>query len=126
MLLRRYGVVFREILARESVLPTWRELLMAFRRLEDRGEIRGGRFVSGGLVGEQFALPAAVESLRAQRHRAPTGVTIAVAGADPLNLAGVIMPGERVPAVAGRVVVFTDGVPHADLDRPAPVRSVPA
>jgi ATP-dependent Lhr-like helicase len=127
MLLRRYGVVFREILARESVLPTWRELLMAFRRLEDRGEIRGGRFVSGGLVGEQFALPAAVESLRAQRHRAPAGETIAVSGADPLNLAGVIMPGERVPAVAGRLVTFTDGVAQpAEADHPTTVRSVPA
>ena len=67
MLLRRYGVVFREVLARESNLPKWRELLIAFRRLEDRGEVRGGRFVSG-FLGEQFALPEAVESLRAMRN----------------------------------------------------------
>jgi ATP-dependent Lhr-like helicase len=69
MLLRRYGVVFRELLARETPLPKWREILMAFRQLEDRGEIRGGRFVSG-FIGEQFAVPVAVESLRAARHSA--------------------------------------------------------
>jgi ATP-dependent Lhr-like helicase len=103
MLLRRYGVVFRELLARESILPPWRELLMAFRRLEDRGEIRGGRFVDG-FVGEQFALPVAVESLRAFRHRATTSATVEVATSDPLNLAGVVLPGPRVPAVPGHRV----------------------
>jgi ATP-dependent Lhr-like helicase len=103
MLLRRYGVVFRELLVRESILPPWRELLMAFRRLEDRGEIRGGRFVNG-FVGEQFALPAAVESLRAFRHRATTSAAVEVATSDPLNLAGVVMPGPRVPAVPGHRV----------------------
>ncbi len=110
MLLRRYGVVFRELLARETILPAWREVLIAFRRLEDRGEIRGGRFVNG-FIGEQFALPVAVESLRALRHVAPSGETITVSASDPLNLVGVIVPGERVPAISGRLVTFRDGAP---------------
>jgi ATP-dependent Lhr-like helicase len=110
MLLRRYGVVFREVLARESNLPKWRELLIAFRRLEDRGEVRGGRFVNG-FLGEQFALPEAVESLRAMRNLAPTGETITISAADPLNLVGFIVPGDRVPAISGRFVTFCDGVP---------------
>jgi ATP-dependent Lhr-like helicase len=104
MLLRRYGVVFRELLKRESVLPGWRDLLITFRRLEDRGEVRGGRFVAG-FIGEQFAVPAAVESLRAfRRAPATTAGTVTLSAADPLNLAGVILPGERVPAVSGRTV----------------------
>jgi len=109
MLLRRYGVVFREVLARESNLPKWRELLLTFRRLEDRGEVRGGRFVSG-FLGEQFALPEAVESLRAMRNLPATGETLIVSAADPLNLVGFIVPGERVPAISGRYVKFRDGV----------------
>jgi ATP-dependent Lhr-like helicase len=109
MLLRRYGVVFRELLARESVLPRWREVLVTLRRLEDRGEIRGGRFVSG-FLGEQFALPVALESLRASRSQPPTGETISISAADPLNLVGIIVPGERVPAISGRDVTFRDGV----------------
>ena len=109
MLLQRYGVVFREVLARESILPRWRDLLVAFRRLEDRGEVRGGRFVSG-LVGEQFALPIAVESLRAFRHARTTGETVVVSAADPLNLVGILVPGERVSATSGRFVSFRDGV----------------
>jgi len=109
MLLRRYGIVFRELLTREPVLPKWRELLIAFRRLEDRGEIRGGRFVSG-FLGEQFALSVAVESLRAMRNRQPTGELIAVSAADPLNLVGIVVPGERVAINSGRMVAFRDGV----------------
>ncbi len=109
MLLRRYGVVFRDVLARESNLPKWRELLIAFRRLEDRGEVRGGRFVKG-FLGEQFALPEAVESLRAMRNRPPSGEIVTVSAADPLNLVGLIVPGERVPAISGRFVSFRDGV----------------
>ncbi|HKW03607.1 MAG TPA: DEAD/DEAH box helicase [Vicinamibacterales bacterium] len=109
MLLRRYGVVFRDLLVRESVLPTWRELLMMFRRLEDRGEVRGGRFVAG-FIGEQFALPVAVESLRAARHAPLRGETVAISAADPLNLVGILLPGERVPAISGRFVVLRDGV----------------
>jgi ATP-dependent Lhr-like helicase len=109
MLLRRYGVVFREMLLRESILPRWRELLIALRRLEARGEIRGGRFVAG-FLGEQFALPAAVESLRAARNHPPTGEVVAVSAADPLNLVGIVVPGERVPANSGRFVSYRDGV----------------
>ena len=116
MLLRRYGVVFREILTRETILPKWREVLMTLRRLEDRGEIRGGRFVSG-FLGEQFALPVALESLRAQRKVPPANEIISVSAADPLNLVGIIVPGERVPAGSGKTVTFRDGVaePAASL-----------
>jgi ATP-dependent Lhr-like helicase len=110
MLLRRYGVVFRDLLARETILPKWRELQVAFRRLEDRGEIRGGRFVDG-FLGEQFALPVAVESLRATRKLPPNGEMVTVSAADPLNLVGIVVPGERVPAISGRTVSFRDGVP---------------
>jgi ATP-dependent helicase Lhr and Lhr-like helicase len=109
MLLRRYGIVFREVLTRETILPKWRELLITLRRLEDRGEVRGGRFASG-FVGEQFALPVAVESLRAQRGLPPSGETVAVSAADPLNLVGIVVPGERVGANSGRAVAFRDGV----------------
>ena len=109
MLLRRYGVVFRDLLAREANLPRWRELQIAFRRLENRGEIRGGRFVDG-FLGEQFALPVAVESLRATRKLPATGERITVAAADPLNLVGIVVTGERIPAISGRSVTFRDGV----------------
>ena len=109
MLLRRYGIVIRDLLARESNLPPWRELLTGFRRLEDRGEIRGGRFVDG-FVGEQFALPIAVESVRAMRSLPLTGDTLTVSAADPLNLVGILVPGERVPAISGRTVSYKDGI----------------
>jgi ATP-dependent helicase Lhr and Lhr-like helicase len=109
MLLRRYGIVIRDLLAREANLPPWRELLMAFRRLEDRGEIRGGRFVDG-FIGEQFALPIAVESVRAMRNLPLSGETITVSAADPLNLVGILVPGERVPAISGRYVSYRDGI----------------
>jgi ATP-dependent Lhr-like helicase len=109
MLLKRYGIVFRDVLARETNLPTWRELLMAFRRLEDRGEVRGGRFVDG-FLGEQFALPVAVESVRATKKQPLSGETITISAADPLNLVGILVPGERVPAISGRTVSFKDGV----------------
>jgi ATP-dependent Lhr-like helicase len=116
MLLKRYGIVFRDLLARETNLPKWRELQMAFRRLEDRGEIRGGRFVDG-FLGEQFALPVAVESLRATRKMPLTGETVVLSAADPLNLVGILLPGERVPAISGRTVTFHDGVVvHEALD----------
>ncbi|MBZ5704575.1 MAG: DEAD/DEAH box helicase [Acidobacteriia bacterium] len=109
MLLKRYGVVFRDLMVRETNLPKWRELQMAFRRLEDRGEIRGGRFVDG-FLGEQFALPVAVESLRASRKLPVTGEIIILSAADPLNLVGILVPGERVPAISGKIVTFRDGV----------------
>jgi len=125
MLLRRYGVVFREVLARESNLPKWRELLVTFRRLEDRGEVRGGRFVSG-FLGEQFALPEAVESLRSMRNLPATGETLVVSAADPLNLVGFIVPGERVPAISGRYVKFRDGVAVDPEERNALLREAGA
>jgi ATP-dependent Lhr-like helicase len=115
MLLKRYGIVFRDALARETNLPKWRELQMAFRRLEDRGEIRGGRFVDG-FLGEQFALPVAVESLRATRKMPPAGETVTLSASDPLNLVGILVPGERIPAISGRSVSFRDGVPFDGAD----------
>jgi ATP-dependent Lhr-like helicase len=119
MLLGRYGVVFRELLARETDLPPWRDLLITFRRLEDRGEVRGGRFVDG-FIGEQFAAPIAVESLRAARTRRPDELPITIAAADPLNLVGIIVPGDRVPAISGRWVRFLDGCAVAETDVPEP------
>ncbi len=107
MLLTRYGVVFRDLVARESNIPKWGVLLRMLRRLEDRGEVRGGRFVSG-FGGEQFALPDVVESLRDARNRS-AHESIAIAGADPMNLMGILIPGERVPAVPGRFAVYRDG-----------------
>ena len=125
MLLRRYGVVFRETLARESNLPKWRELLIAFRRLEDRGEVRGGRFVNG-FLGEQFALPEAVESLRAMRNLPASGEVVTISAADPLNLVGFIVPGERVAAISGKYVSFRDGIAVEDGERTDPTQAKPA
>jgi ATP-dependent Lhr-like helicase len=107
-LLQRYGVVFRDLLARESVVSSWRDLLVCYRRMESRGELRGGRFVSG-FTGEQFALPDALESLRALKKRPETQQDIKISAADPLNLAGVILPGPRIAAVPSNFVVFRDG-----------------
>ena len=113
-LLRRYGVVFKPLLARESITVPWRDLLREFRRLEARGEIRGGRFVAG-FTGEQYALPEAVETLRRVR-RAPTdGGIVTLSAADPLNLTGVVCLGERVSATASTRIAFRDGVPIATL-----------
>ena len=125
MLLRRYGVVFREMLTRESILPKWREVLIALRRLEDRGEVRGGRFVSG-FLGEQFALPLAVESLRAMRNMTLSGETVTLSAADPLNLAGILVPGERVPANSGKFVAFRDGAAVSLAERGAVVEMTAA
>ncbi len=112
-LLRRYGVVFWRLLEREADwLPSWRELLRTFHRLEARGEIRGGRFVSG-LAGEQFALPEAIALLRDVRRRPHDGSLIAVCGVDPLNLAGTLLPGAKVPALASNRLVYRDGLPVA-------------
>jgi ATP-dependent Lhr-like helicase len=109
MLLRRYGIVFRELLTRESIQLTWREVLIVLRRLEDRGEIRGGRFVSG-FLGEQFALPVAADSLRASRSRETAQEVIRIAASDPLNLVGIVLPGDRIPANSGRSLNLRDGV----------------
>jgi ATP-dependent Lhr-like helicase len=118
MLLKRYGVIFREVIGRETVVPRWRELLIALRRLEDRGEVRGGRFVSG-FIGEQFALPMAVESLRATRDSRPAGEIVTISAADPLNLVGIILPGGRVSAVSGKVLILRDGAPVETEDSSA-------
>ncbi|TFF35889.1 DEAD/DEAH box helicase [Pseudomonas sp. RIT623] len=112
-LLRRYGVVCWRLLERESdVLPAWRELLRCYHRLEARGEIRGGRFIAG-LAGEQFALPEALGLLRQVRKRTLGGELVVVSGCDPLNLVGSLLPGAKVPAVAGNRVLYRDGVPVA-------------
>jgi ATP-dependent Lhr-like helicase len=112
-LLRRYGVLFWRLTAREADwLPPWRNLLRCLRRLEARGEIRGGRFVAG-VSGEQFAVPEAVGLLREVRRRERGGALLAVSGADPLNLVGILTPGPRLPALTGNRVLYRDGVPIA-------------
>jgi ATP-dependent Lhr-like helicase len=111
-LLRRYGVVFRRLLAREANAAPWRDLARVYRRLEARGEIRGGRFVSG-MSGEQFALPLAVERLREVRRTANDGRVLAISAADPLNLAGIITAGDRIRATGRTRIVYRDGVPLA-------------
>ena len=108
LLLRRYGVVFRDVVAAESFTVPWRDLLRALRRLEARGLVRGGRFVSG-FVGEQFSLPEALEALRAVRRSPRTGERVRLSAADPLNLTGVILPGPRIPAVQDRSLELVDG-----------------
>ena len=119
-LLHRYGVVFPELMARERMAPRWRDLVRTYRRLEARGEIRGGRFVSG-FVGEQFALPEAVSALREAHRAPPTGALEVVSACDPLNLVGIVTPGERVPSQPGNRIVFRDGVPVASLEKGAVV-----
>jgi len=112
-LLKRYGVVCKRLLEREpDFLPSWFELLQVYRRLEARGEIRGGRFVAG-LTGEQYALPEAVAGLRALRKERPDGRLVSLSAADPLNLVGILTPGSRVPALASNRILYRDGVPIA-------------
>ena len=114
-LLRRYGVVFWRLLEREAPwLPPWRDLLRAYRKLESRGEIRGGRFVSG-FSGEQFALPDAIGMLREVRRRQASDALISLSGADPLNLVGILTPGPRLPALTGNRLLYRDGLPIALL-----------
>ena len=109
-LLRRYGVVFRRLVQRETLLAPWRDILRVFRRLEARGEVRGGRFV-GGFSGEQYALPEAIGLLRTTRKENGAGELVAVSGADPLNLVGILTHGETVPAITSNRVLYRDGVP---------------
>ena len=109
-LLQRYGIVFRELLARESIAPPWRSLLGIYRRLEARGEIRGGRFVNG-FVGEQFALPQAVDALREMRRKPANDETVMISAADPLNLLGIVTPGSRLSPYSNQVIAYRDGVP---------------
>ncbi len=108
VLLDRYGVVFRDLVVRESFGVPWREVLRALRRMEARGVVRGGRFVSG-FVGEQYALPEAVEGLRRTRRDPLRGERIRIGATDPLNLTGVVLPGPRVPSIPGRSIELVDG-----------------
>lgn len=110
--LRRYGVVFRKVLERESFVPPWRELVRALRVLELRGEVRGGRFVEG-VTGEQYALPEAVTGLREQRRKQKSGTLVSISASDPLNLAGIVTPGKRVATHYKNRVLYRDGVPAA-------------
>jgi ATP-dependent Lhr-like helicase len=107
-LLRRYGVIFRRLLERETLLPPWRDVVRVLRRLEARGEIRGGRFVDG-FSGEQYALPDAVGRLRAIRKQPKKGTLVSVSAVDPLNLIGIAVPGERLAALSGNRLLYRDG-----------------
>jgi ATP-dependent Lhr-like helicase len=121
LLLRRYGLLVRELCSRERHAPPWRDLLAVLRRLEARGEVRGGRFVEG-LVGEQFALPEAVEALRATRRQASRGEVVLISAADPLNLLGIILPGARLSPYSGQTIAYRDGLP-VEVDELGAVRS---
>ncbi|MCY4455802.1 MAG: DEAD/DEAH box helicase [Chloroflexi bacterium] len=121
VLLKRYGVVFRDVVAAESFRVPWREVLRALRRFEARGTVRGGRFVSG-FVGEQFALPEALEALRRVRKSPRTGERVRIAASDPLNLTGTILPGPRIPAVRDRSFELEDGALAEPLVRPSSAR----
>ena len=110
VLLERYGVIFRDVASREPLALPWREVLRALRRMEARGTVRGGRFVSG-FVGEQYALPEAVAALRRARREPRNGERVTISAADPVNLTGIVLTGARVPAIPGRTVDFIDGLP---------------
>ena len=115
-LLARWGVVFRDLLVREPPTVPWREVLWALRRMEARGTIRGGRFVTG-FTGEQYGLPEAVDALRSVRKLERKGEAIRISAADPLNLAGIVLPGPRVPALPTNSLTYVDGVlASADAD----------
>jgi ATP-dependent Lhr-like helicase len=115
VLLRRYGVVFRRLLERESFSVSWYELGRIYRRSEARGEIRGGYFI-GGVSGEQFALPEAIGLLRSIRKAAPKNELITLSAADPLNLQGILTPGPRIAAFTTNRILFRDGLPIASLE----------
>jgi ATP-dependent Lhr-like helicase len=121
VLLHRYGVVFRDLMERETSMPRWRDLLAMYRRFESRGTVRGGRFVSG-FGGEQFALPAALESLRRQRQTNPPAATpLTYAAADPMNLIGIVIPGERPPCIPRKTVTY----PFSTAEPPEATETVP-
>ena len=111
-LLTRWGVVFRDVLTRETLAPAWRELLQVYRRLEARGEIRGGRFVAG-FLGEQFARPEALDLLRHMRRAERSATGFDIAPADPLNLTGIILPGARTGALTQAVVRIVEAEERA-------------
>jgi ATP-dependent Lhr-like helicase len=115
VLLKRYGVVFKRLLEREGMSIPWRVLLRVYHRLEARGEIRGGRFVAG-ISGEQFALPDAVGMLRSMRRQGVQDSLISVSAADPLNVVGIITPGNRITSHTGNRILYHDGVPVASLE----------
>jgi ATP-dependent Lhr-like helicase len=108
-LLARWGVVFRDLLSRESLAISWRDILWALRRLEARGVVLGARYVAG-FTGEQFALPEAAEQLRSVARHPSQGLVVQLSAADPLNLTGVILPGPRIPAQRARTITLKDGV----------------
>jgi ATP-dependent Lhr-like helicase len=112
LLLARWGVVFRDLAVHDSMRFPWRDVQWALRRLEDRGLVRGGRFVTG-FSGEQYALPAAVEQLDRVRHAERTGERVTVNATDPLNLVGTLLPGSRIPAVRTNQITYVDGVPES-------------
>jgi ATP-dependent Lhr-like helicase len=122
VLLRRYGVVFRDLMERETAMPRWRELLGMFRRMEARGTVRGGRFVSG-FGGEQFALSEALESLRGLRKLVNVADSVTYSAADPMNLVGIVIPGEREAAIPGRIVTHpaTNACAVSVLEATAPI-----
>ena len=124
-LLLRWGVVFRDLLARESIAPPWRDLLVTLRRMEAQGEIRGGRFVSG-FVGEQFARPEVVDLLREIRRSQVGGDVPNVSAADPLNLAGIVTPGPRVSPLSGLIVPLWHDAEPEIYREPAPLAALPA
>jgi ATP-dependent Lhr-like helicase len=113
-LLRRYGVVFRAVIQRETLLPPWRDLLNYLRRMEDRGEVRGGRFVDG-FSGEQFALPEALGLLRQPVEGDDKPVYTVISGCDPLNLGGLILPGAKTPATSANRILLENGLPVARM-----------
>ena len=121
-LLARWGVALRELAQRETLAVPWRQVIWALRRLEARGTVRGGRFVSG-FVGEQYALPEAVELLRNVRRSERTGEIVRLSACDPLNLIGTIVPGPRVAAVRTNYVTYRDGAALADEAASAQVQS---
>jgi ATP-dependent Lhr-like helicase len=117
-LLNRWGVVFRDLALQDDLRLPWRDIQWALRRLEDRGLVRGGRFVSG-FSGEQYALPTAVEQLTHVRKQPRTGERVVVNATDPLNLVGVVVPGDTVASVRTNQVLYVDGVPETRSVPPA-------
>ena len=111
ILLKRYGVVFRRVLARETGIPPWRDLVRVLRRMEDRGEVRGGRFVERW--GEQYALPEAITVIRSLKREKKRGELVSVSACDPVNLVGIVTPGKRLPATPGNRILYRDGEPVA-------------
>ena len=110
--LKRYGVIFRTMIQKESYAPKWRDLVRTLRRLEARGEIRGGYFISG-MSGEQYALPEVISQLRTIRKREKTLLKITISACDPLNLTGIVTPGKRVSQYPGNRIMYVDGAVEA-------------